>query len=237
MTKRVYLVGTDTEIGKTTLLEAIIQRAKSKDIPIAPFKPAQSGSQSFEESDCGRIMNQAGLGRELVDLVAPNRYPEDRAPGSVASLSNFIDPKLPPNHEPLERSRLALDQLEQRIQPQWSFSEGAGGLWVPMPGGTWQPSWIKALSKACIVVAPVGLGTINHTILTIDALRRMGHPILGIAWTGAKQTQRPLASENMTIVGAQTNLPILAQPDEAGHLTLVTDFFALLDQHYPAKQA
>jgi hypothetical protein len=45
--------------------------------------------------------------------------------------------------------------------------EGAGGLWVPMPGGSWLPAWISALRAEVVVVGRLGLGTINHCLLTI----------------------------------------------------------------------
>jgi len=50
---------------------------------------------------------------------------------------------------------------------------------VPMPGGTWQPTWLRALRGRPAIVARAGLGTINHTLLTIDALRNLSQEPLG----------------------------------------------------------
>lgn len=236
MNQRIYIIGTDTEIGKTAFFEEVLLQAKAQGQSVTPFKPAQSGKQSYEDSDCGRIMKAAELDRELSELVTPNRFNEDRAPGAISSLGNFTSETHAQDPEPLHRSLIALEKLEQKIGTKWTIIEGAGGLWVPMPGGAWQPTWIKRLSQSCIVVAPVSLGTINHTILTVDAIRAMGHPILGIAWTGAKPAPASLAIENMAIVEAQTNLQALARPNEKGQVKLVPKFFETLQELAPTCQ-
>jgi dethiobiotin synthetase len=63
----------------------------------------------------------------------------------------------------LAAARAVLERLEAGTRRTLTMIEGAGGLWVPMPGGTWLPAWISALRAAPVVVGRLGLGTINHT--------------------------------------------------------------------------
>lgn len=236
MSRRVYLIGTNTEIGKTAVLEAVLQRAKTQSISAIPFKPAQSGSMPDPESDAGRLIAAADYPQLELNSIAPHRYPEDKAPGVIASPDHFLESGHAPDLNPIQVAEHALNQLENRYQPNWSFCEGAGGLHVPMPGGTWQSQWITTLAQACIIVAPTGLGTINHTLLTAQALEGLHLPILGIAWTGVQAGDKNLAEENMRIVEVQTKLPALSRPDQQGGLTLVDDFFQMLEHRHPTTQ-
>lgn len=232
MSRRVYVIGTNTEIGKTAVLEAILHEARRASIPVIPFKPAQSGAMPEAQSDAGRLMAACAYPDIDPTLVAPHRYHQDKAPGVIDAPEHFLTPGHRPDLAPLQRAQAALDQLETSYQPAWSFCEGAGGLHVPMPGGSWQARWIETLAQACIIVAPTGLGTINHTLLTVHAVRALQRPILGIAWTGAQPTDPQLAQENMRIVEVQTQLPTLSRPDDQGHFHLIEDLFSLLDSRY-----
>lgn len=228
MSRRVYLIGTNTEIGKTSLLEAILTQAHREHIAAIPFKPAQSGSMPDPQSDAGRLIAACGIQGLHPDLVAPHRYQEDKAPGVIDSPEHFLSQGLTAKLEAIQRAQEALQILEDTHKPSWSFCEGAGGLHVPMPGGTWQTQWVKALSQSCIIVAPTGLGTINHTLLTIRAVQNLGLPLLGIAWTGAQPGNPKLAQENMQIVELKSGLPALSRPDGQGSFNLVDELFEII---------
>lgn len=232
MSHRVFIAGTHTEIGKTSFVQALLESAHIQGIKAIPFKPAQSGVMKFEESDAGRLMASAKIPFRHHDLVAPHRYEEDRAPGCVEGANRFTQKHPLPSRKPIQTAQTCLSKLEALYEPSWSFCEGAGGLWVPMPGGTWQPEWIRKLSQATIVVAPIGLGTINHTILTVRALETMKQPILGIAWTGCQACKPALAIENMDIVERATGLPRISEPDHAGSFQLIENVFGLLSTRY-----
>lgn len=228
MSRRIYFIGTNTEIGKTSVLEAFLLRAKREKISAIPFKPAQSGSMPEAQSDAGRLISACAIPDIDPNAVAPHRYDQDKAPGVIEGPERFLELGHQPSLRPIQQACEAIENLEKRYQPQWSLCEGAGGLHVPMPGGTWQPQWIQALAHTCIIVAPTGLGTINHTLLTIQAVQALGLPILGIAWTGAQEGPTELAGENMRIVELRTGLPALSRPDGQGSFTLVEKVFELL---------
>lgn len=236
MSRRVYLIGTNTEIGKTSVLESILARAQQEAIPAIPFKPAQSGSMPEAQSDAGRLISACAYPEIDPHLVAPHRYGLDKAPGVIDEPDHFLSLGLRPSLTPLQTALQALDTLETRYDPTWSFCEGAGGLHVPMPGGTWQSQWLQALAHTCIVVAPTGLGTINHTLLTVHAIQQLELPILGIAWTGTQGGDPELARENMQIVELWTNLPALSRPDGRGGFQLHEDLFGRLTDRYQSTR-
>jgi len=180
MTVRIYVVGTDTAIGKTHVCCALLREAHDLGIVVAPFKPAQSGPPS-EPSDAERLLEAARLPRTAIPTMAPWRFPQAIAPGIASDPAYFLG--LPPSPalglEVLAKTEAALAAWEHHLGAQLSLIEAAGGLHVPMPGGTWQPQWVAALAHHVILVARAGLGTLNHSLLTIDALCAIGHRPLG----------------------------------------------------------
>lgn len=236
MSRRSYLVGTNTEIGKTAVLETILRAAKRASIKAIPFKPAQSGSMPDEMSDAGRLIAACAFPEIDPHLVAPHRYQVDKAPGVIDRPEAFLESDHSVDLSPIQRAKDAVGKLESKYQPSWTFCEGAGGLHVPMPGGTWQAQWIQALAQSCLIVAPTGLGTINHTLLTVRAIEDLDLPILGIAWTGAQSGDPQLAQENMRIVELQTGLPALSRPDGHGHFKLAETFFEDIELRHPSDK-
>jgi dethiobiotin synthetase len=174
---RIFVVGTDTDVGKTSLVCALLSRAAANASRVLPYKPAQSGSIG-NASDADRLCAAAtidGLGRD--DIVAFD-YALPIAPGMVGDGAHFLEATTA-DHAPLARCRAHLDHAIATFAPDLVIIEGAGGLWVPMPGGTWQPEWIGTLATHVVIVARAGLGTINHTLCTIDALRSLDLTTLG----------------------------------------------------------
>ncbi len=171
MNPRVYLVGTDTHVGKTTLACALIRSARRHGTRILPFKPAESGCCDGVDDDATRLLRAAQDPSLTLQEISPLRFREPIAPGLAHASEHFVEPARAPDLAPLELVTRALAQLESRHRPDLVLIEGAGGLNVPMPGGTWQPQWIRALSARTLVVAADRLGTINHTLLTLSALQ------------------------------------------------------------------
>jgi dethiobiotin synthetase len=127
-----------------------------------------------------------------------------------------------------------LSAWEVEHRPDLVFIEGAGGLHVPMPGGDWQPTWISALAHHVVVVGSLGLGTINHTLLTIDALRNLGLPPLGFYLCEHDPTPDPSHRDNAQIIATARGLSHLgtlrqtSPSDGPGTLDLLTPLLTLL---------
>jgi dethiobiotin synthetase len=208
--KRVYLIGTDTNAGKTTVACSLLKSAARMGIVAVPFKPAESGPEG-RGSDHTRLLAAAGFDASELDDVAPLRWREPIAPGLADDPNPFLGRGVSTSdiEGMLGRARWALARLEQRHAATLTLIEGAGGLLVPMPGGSWQPDWISGLRARPLIVARAGLGTINHTLLTIEGLRVRGLEPLGFLFTQLLPREDPSRSHNKTVIEQRSGVPCL----------------------------
>ncbi|MCA9719422.1 MAG: dethiobiotin synthase [Myxococcales bacterium] len=211
--RRLFLVGTDTDCGKTAVTCALLRSAAAAGLAAIPFKPAASGPAGTG-SDPARLLRAAGLPDDalaMIAMIAPLRYEPPLAPGVADDRDRFLlDSPPPPSRRPLELARAALARAERRYRPAVTLIEGAGGLHVPMPGGTWLPEWITALAATPVIVGRLGLGTINHTLLTIDALRQRGLTPAGFLLSRTRPAEDDRSCEdNPTIITRARGLPCL----------------------------
>lgn len=212
MSSRIFLVGTDTNAGKTVVACALLRAAKQAGIAAIPFKPAESGP-SGPASDHGRLIASSTLTSADAKQVAPLRWARPIAPGLADDAAPFLGRGVS-RSDPASmfgQARWALAQLEQRHAARLSIIEGAGGLLVPMPGGTWLPEWIEALRARPLIVARAGLGTINHTLLTIEALRIRELEPIGMVFTQLLPRDDPSREHNARVIEARSGVPCLGQ--------------------------
>lgn len=215
MATRIFIVGTDTGVGKTSVTAALLHTARARGLKVVPFKPAQSGGD--RPSDAERLLAAAGLPQSELALACPLRYAAPLAPGLAEDPSPFVAGVSASFHaaggsasgEAVARSAAALDAWEARHEPTLTLIEGAGGLYVPMPGGTWQPAWIGALAPWTLVVGRTGLGTINHCLATIAGLRALGRPPLGFVLSQTSSVLDPSVLHNAAVVASATGVPHL----------------------------
>jgi len=207
MSTRVFIVGTDTAVGKTAVTAALLRTAAERGMTVAPFKPAQSGDD--QPSDTARLLRAARLPPADLEAACPLRYPEPLAPGLAEAAHSFTRPDHPADPSVITRVREALDAWEARLDPSLTLIEGAGGLHVPMPGATWQPTWIAALAGHTLVVGRAGLGTINHTLATIAGLRLAGRPPLGFVLNHTTAQADPSTTDNAAVITTASGVPHL----------------------------
>ncbi len=217
MTRRLFLVGTDTSVGKTAVAAALLRRARAEGLRVLPFKPASSSGDDPE-----RLLAAAALDPKLLDRVAPLRYEAPLAPGIAEDPRPFISVRDPSTSETptaasehsasderLARIAADLRTLETDLHADLTIIEGAGGLHVPMPGATWLPQWIEAFAAPVVIVGRLGLGTINHTILTAEALDRSGHRAIGFVLSATDAQSDPSTVHNPQIIALRSGLPCL----------------------------
>jgi dethiobiotin synthetase len=208
--KRVFVVGTDTNVGKTTIVCALLRAAERAGIVAVPFKPVVTGPQG-PRSDPGRLLAASRLRANELDDLSPHRWPQALAPGLADDPAPFLGQGVSRSDPEalLGRARWALARLEQRHRAKLSLIEGAGGLLVPMPGGTWLPDWISGLRARPLIVARAGLGTINHTLLTIEALRIRDFEPLGFITTRSAAREDSSRLHNVTVIEQRSGVPCL----------------------------
>ncbi len=243
MTERVFFVGTNTGVGKTALVCALLQWARTHALNAAPFKPAQSGDTDTP-TDVERLLDAAGISRDHSMSACPLTYPEPLAPGIAEDPAPFLRPpaaNVDPLPDALELTRDRLETWELERQADYIFVEGAGGLHVPMPGGTWQTEWIRALADSVVLVASTGLGTINHTLLTLDALDDEGFDVLGVYFVDADDNEDPSREDNAQVIATARGITVLGRlsyletPDGCGTVDLLAPLLEAMNSRDPSE--
>ncbi len=193
----IFITGTDTGVGKTfvTILLARYLTAKGWDVGV--MKPISTGPAS--ENDALYIKKTLRL-KDPLELINPIRLKLPLAPYSAAKLGNK---KI--NIKKIFRAYEKLSSLHDLV-----LVEGIGGVLVPITGDYFVADLIKELNTPAIIVARAGLGTINHTLLTIETLKRKKVEILGVIMNGFKGNDVSEKSNAKTI-STISGLPVLAK--------------------------
>ncbi|MCW8216479.1 dethiobiotin synthase [Streptomyces griseolus] len=198
--------GTGTEIGKTVVTAAVA--AAFQDRRVAVLKPAQTGLAPGEPGDAAEAARLAGAHVTAVELA---RFPEPLAPETAARRAG-----LPPVR-PYEVAEAA-----QKLATEHDLVlvEGAGGLLVRYDGvGSTLADAARLLAAPVLIVAPAGLGTLNATALTAEALRTRGLECPGVV-VGSMPDDADLASRcNLDDLPVAAGAPLLGVlPAGAGSL-------------------
>lgn len=203
--------GTGTEVGKTVVTAAICTLAAQRGSSVAVVKAAQTGVADGEPGDLAEIARLCGPDAALT-LVEGARFPDPLSPAAAARLSG----KAPADLEQVA-SRVAELQETHRLV----VVEGAGGLLVRFDE---EGATLADLAAACgaevLVVASAGLGTLNTTALTLEALAHRGLALAGVV-IGAWPEDPDLASRsNVRDLEMLAARPLLgALPAGAGSLS------------------
>ncbi|MFG2294289.1 dethiobiotin synthase [Streptomyces sp. NPDC048603] len=204
----VVVSGTGTEIGKTVVTAAVAAVAVAAGRSVAVLKPAQTGVGPEEPGDAAEVVRLAGPEVTTAELV---RYPEPLAPSAAARRSGLATVSPERVAEAAEKLAASHDLV---------LVEGAGGLLVRFDdAGHTLADAARLLGAPVLVVAPSGLGTLNSTALTAEALRARSLRSPGVV-VGSWPAEPDLASRcNLADLPAVSGLPLLgAVPQGAGAL-------------------
>jgi dethiobiotin synthetase len=159
------VTGTGTGVGKTIATAALASCARSNGIDVAVCKPVQTG---MPDDDLAEVARLSGV----QTLVSVARYPEPLAPAAAAALVG----------RPLPTAPDILSAIRAVDEPgRLTLVEGAGGLLVELAAGavTLRDLAVELAAPVLVVCEP-GLGTLNHTALTVEALERQGVACAGL---------------------------------------------------------
>jgi dethiobiotin synthetase len=183
---QLVIAGTDTDVGKTVVSALVVQGLGAH-----YWKPVQSGLA--EGSDTERVRNLLALPPERI-LPEAYRFQAPVSPHWAARMEGVR----------IEPEALVLPQVEAPL-----VVECAGGLMVPLrldpAGHLLQIDQLVAWGLPVLLVARSGLGTLNHTLLSLEALRHRAIPVLGLVLNG------PLHPDNPPTLEAIGGVPVLAQ--------------------------
>jgi dethiobiotin synthetase len=176
------ICGTDTDVGKTVVSALVVQG-----LGATYWKPVQSGLEGG--GDSGRL-------QALLQLPATRLLPE------AYRLQTPVSPHWAAELEgiTIDSARLALPAVAGAL-----VVETAGGLLVPLRRDWLQIDQLAAWGLPVLLVARSGLGTLNHTLLSVQALRQRSIPLLGLVLNG------PLHPDNPATLADLAQAPVLAQ--------------------------
>ncbi|MFH8260003.1 dethiobiotin synthase [Streptomyces roseolus] len=219
----VVVSGTGTEIGKTVVTAAVAAAAVAAGRSVAVLKPAQTGLAPGERGDADEAVRLSGA-KTAAELA---RYPEPLAPGTAARRAGMA---------PVGPGRAAEAARALAAEHDLVLVEGAGGLLVRFDedGGT-LADVARLLGAPVLVVAPAGLGTLNSTALTAEALRARGIEQLGVV-VGSWPAEPDLAARcNLADLPEAAGAPLLgAVPEGSGALAPAAFRSAAVDWLAPA---
>jgi dethiobiotin synthetase len=188
MNNGLFITGTDTGVGKTYVAGCIAKALKQSGIDVGVMKPLETGCRtragSMTPRDALKLMKAAGVGDPL-SLVNPYRFHSPLAPFVAAGLEKKkID---------IPKIITAYRSLCERHD--YMLVEGAGGIMVPVSSTYCYLDLADELGLPVLIVARPGLGTINHTLLTISALKGRNIPIAGIVINHTDQKKTGMAEK------------------------------------------
>jgi dethiobiotin synthetase len=197
------IIGTDTEVGKTVVAGAIAQWFRRRGRRVAVCKPAATGCVRRREglvSEDAEFLAHCADAMHPLDMICPQRYAEPLAPAVAAERA-----RQPLDWEEIQRA-IGLMSRDSDVM----IIEGVGGLMVPMDAKHSLLDMAKWLGVPAVVVARPGLGTINHTLLTVQALRQAEVKVAGVVINRYTADRAPVAEEtNPRAIEKWGKVPVL----------------------------
>ena len=177
MTRGIFIAGTDTGVGKTVVTAGILRWLRSQGVDAVPMKPVQTGAirqgSWLVSPDLEFCLSVSGIKPAgEAQLMLPYAYEPACSPHLAGRLANNY-----PEISEILRCAGKLLQNHQAI-----VVEGSGGIIVPLNESATMLDLMKALAYPIVLVARFGLGTINHTLLSVQMLRAAGLNLLGVVF-------------------------------------------------------
>lgn len=193
-----FVTGTDTNVGKTVLSAMLVAA-----LDAVYWKPVQTGAS--EGTDRNSVRRWAD--------AAEDRLPAERY---------CFDPPVSPHLAAREAGvRISLEEFEFPAAPdrKW-IVEGAGGVMAPLNERELMRDLMQRIGFPVVIAARTALGTINHTLLTLSALRDADLPICGVALIGDENAENRRAIEHYGNIPVLGHIPILKQIHRAALLDI-----------------
>jgi dethiobiotin synthetase len=197
-----FVTATDTGVGKTEVACALLAAARARGLDAVGMKPAQSGVLPGEPSDAERLREACGA-IEPLEAMCPYSFAAPLAPAVAARV------------EGTEVSFARVLEAARALAARHAaiVVEGAGGLLVPLTEREAYADLARALGLPVLVVARAGLGTVNHTALTVEALRARALAVAGIVLNRTAPVDDPSVPHNAAEIARLTGiLPVATLP-------------------------
>jgi dethiobiotin synthetase len=201
----IFVTATDTGVGKTVLAAAICATLAERGERVAAFKPVVTGID--EEPDAWprdhELLARVATIRQEPSDVAPLSFGPPVSPHLAAELAgDSIEP-----HELAAAARGAGDRADALV------CEGVGGLLVPLTPGYLVRDLAVELDLPIVIAARPGLGTINHTLLTIEAARAVGLDVAGVVITPWPDEPDEMVRSNKATIEQFGSVDVVGLPE------------------------
>ncbi len=224
--EKFFITATGTEIGKTLVTTTLAWQARKKGKRVRVLKPVISGfdEETYNQSDTTQILRclEIEQTQASIESISPWRFKAPLSPDMAAAR---------------EGTRLKFDSIINFCQKTETESndllliEGVGGLMVPLTDSKTVLDWIKALKYPVIMVTGSYLGTISHTLTTVETAQKFELNIASIVISESENSPVPIHETANSIKRFLTNIPIIELPrlapsstpwQEAPELTIKT---------------
>lgn len=198
-----FVTGTDTGVGKTVVAAALAATLRARGERVAAWKPALTGLDEPSDPDWPRDHELlATITGQAPDAVAPHRFGPAVSPHLAAELAGT----------PLDPVALIASAREAAAGSDVMIGEGVGGLLVPLVLGYAVRDLARELALPLVIAARPGLGTINHTLLTIEAARSAGPRVAGVVLTPWPDAPSAMEKSNRTTIAKVGEVEVAVLP-------------------------
>ena len=197
------VTGTDTGVGKTVVAAAIVAALTARGLRVAPVKPVVTG---LDEPEPGRPLDHellaAAAGLPDASAVTQLTFGPAVSPHLAAELGGVT----------VEPAVLVAAARSAATGADVVVGEGAGGLLAPLTGGYLIRDYALDLGLPLVIAARPGLGTINHTLLTIESARAAGLRVLGVVLTPWPDEPDAMQRSNRDTIAALGDVEVVTLP-------------------------
>ena len=198
----IFITGTGTEVGKTVVAAAIARTLAAEGRDVAVFKPCVTGLDETGAEADHELLRRAAGSRQGDEEIAPYRYGPPASPHLAAALAGEeIDP---------ERLRAAARAAAKGADVL--VCEGVGGLLVPLSPDYVVRDLAVDLGYPLAIAASPGLGTINHTLLTIESARAAGLEVAAVVLTPWPDRPTEIEQSNRETIAALGGVEVQTLP-------------------------
>jgi dethiobiotin synthetase len=191
-----FVTGTDTAVGKTVVTAGITAALRARGHGVGVAKPIQSGALAEDPAGDAQLLKRWTGVPDGAEEIAPYSF--------AAALAPLVAAELEGRAVALAEAVEAVQAIAERHEAV--IVEGAGGLMVPL-GTDWTVADLAlALGLPVLVVARAGLGTVNHSTLTVLALRSLGLEPIGVVLNGAADES---SERNAQLIEQLSAVPVL----------------------------
>jgi dethiobiotin synthetase len=200
-TPGVFVTGTSTEVGKTVVAAVLARTLAAEGKRVAVFKPAVTGLEEEGETDHA-LLRRASGSSQSDEEIASYRYGPPASPHLAAALAG----------EEIDPERLRQAARTAAASADAIVCEGVGGLLVPLSPTYLVRDLAVDLGYPLVIVASPGLGTINHTLLTLESARAAGLTVVAVVLNPWPEQPSEIEQSNRKTIAKLGNVPVHTLP-------------------------